>query len=399
MKTMKSFLLLLALLLSFTAAARAADPRSDLEVSKGWKFLRQDVEGPQSPTFDDTQWDAITIPHTWNAKDGQDGGGNYYRGPAWYRTRLNLTPDPAKSYFLQFDAASTVADVYLNGKKVGSHSGGFAAFCFDITTLLDPKGDNLLAVKVTNARDTHVSPLNGDFTVYGGLYRMVHLLTRNKISISPLDDGIATAGIYLKQTSVTADNAKVDVTVKLRGANSLGQPPTVQWNLFDANHNSLQAGLADSHPDANTANISIDHPHLWNGVKDPYLYTVQIDVKSGDTLLDSATQPLGVRFFRTDPDKGFFLNGQPYALHGVNRHQDRIDKGWALSPADHEEDYKLMSEMGCTVVRLCHYEHGQTFYDLCDKGGIIVWAELGLVNDIDFSPEFSTITKQQLTEQ
>ena len=261
----------------------------------------------------------------------------------------------------------------------------------------------MLAVRVSNAKTTTVTPLNGDFTIYGGLYRPVHLLTRNTTSISPIDDGICSPGIYLKQTNVSADKADVEATVKLRrAAGAAARNCTVQWTLLDADHKLVQTGsvpasFASGTADA-VAKFSIDHPHLWNGTKDPYLYSVQIDVKSGDTLIDSDTQPLGLRFYRIDNAKGFFLNGQPYNLHGVNRHQDWLDKGSAIDAANMDLDYKLMSEMGCTVVRLCHYEHGQYFYGLCDKGGIAVWAELGLVNDIDFSPEFAKITQQQLTE-
>lgn len=401
---------LLAMILC--GAVRAADPRSDTELNANWRFIRQDVPGAAAPDFSDAAWQPVTLPHTWNAQDGQDGGNNYYRGPGWYRSHLALTPAAGKSYFLQFDGAALVTEVYLNGKLVGTHAGGFQTFCFDITPLLNPAGDNVIAVKVNNARDTHVAPLAGDFTIFGGLYRLVHLLTRNSVSIAPIDDGVASPGIYLKQTNVSADKADVEATIKLRANISPADrtPVTVQWTLLDAAHKALQSGNVTvnpltvlnavpltSVPDA-TAKFSIDHPHLWNGTQDPYMYSVQIDVKQGDTIIDSDTQPLGLRFYRVDPARGFFLNGQPYSLHGVNRHQDRLDKGWAISDADMEEDCKLIADMGCTVVRLAHYQHAQHFYDLCDKAGIAVWAELCLVNDIDLSPEFAQTSKQQLTE-
>ncbi len=409
---MKPILLpsVLALLLS-VAAAHAAAPREDTSLDANWRFLRQDVPAASAPAFDDSAWEKVTLPHTWNAQDGQDGGSNYYRGPAWYRTHLAVTPAAGKSYFLQFDGAALVADVFLNGKPVGTHAGGFQAFCFDITPLLNPTGDNVLAVKVNNARDPRVAPLAGDFTIFGGLYRHVHLLTRNNFSIAPIDDGIASPGIYLKQSNVSADKADVEATINIMGGPGAPKGPvTIQWTLLDADHKALQtgavgvnlttvnAGTLITSPSEATAKFSIDRPHLWNGIQDPYMYSVQIDVKSGDTILDSDTQPLGLRFFRVDPDKGFFLNGRPYSLHGVNRHQDRLDKGWAISRADMEEDYRLIAGMGCTAVRLAHYQHDQYFYDLCDRGGMAVWAELCLVNDIDLAPEFAQISKQQLTE-
>lgn len=390
------------LLPSLLVSAAAASPRADQDLDSGWRFVRRDVPDAERPSFDDGGWQSVQLPHTWNARDGQDGGNDYYRGPGWYRRHLALDSGlRGKSLFLKFDGASVVTDVFVNGRSAGRHEGAFGAFCFDVTSLLRPGEDNLLAVKVDNARRPTIPPLGGDFTVFGGLYRDVHLLVRNPVSISPLD--YASPGIYLRQGSVTPERAEVEATVKLRNAEPGPRDLQVVCRVRDRNGKEVlraatertvpAAGFADA-----TLDLSLPHPRLWNGRKDPYLYRAEFEVRDGKRLVDRADQPLGLRFFRVDPDQGFFLNGASYPLHGVNRHQDRIDKGWAISPADHAEDYRLISELGCTAVRLCHYEHSPIFYDLCDRGGMCVWAELALVNDLTTSPEFAANAEQQLTE-
>ncbi len=379
-------------------------PRVTIDLNTGWRFARMDIPGAQSPIANEATWQAVNLPHTWNNYDGQDGGNNYHRGPAWYRRHLAPDahwPDPAgKSYFLHFDGAATVTDVYVNGKPVGSHSGAFGAFCFDITKFLHPLADNIIAVRVNNAKNEDIPPLGGDFNICGGLYRGVQLLITNELSITPLDD--ASPGVYIKQTSVSKDHANLEITTKVRNAGE-AKKASVYCAIVDQDDKIVAEANSDIPlPTGGTADViqrtAISDPHLWQGIKDPYLYKVRIAVSDGTTVTDAITQPLGLRFFRVDPSTGFTLNGVPYPLHGVNRHQERLDKGWAISAADHDEDFKLIKEMGCTAVRLCHYEHAQHFYDLCDRGGMVAWAELCLVNQINDSREFSENARQQLRE-
>jgi beta-galactosidase len=388
--------------LSSKSTSPPISPRKSIDLNSNWRFIRQDVADAQDIAFDDSSWQTVQIPHTWNNLDGQDGGGNYYRGPGWYRRKLTVSPNLiGQSLFLKFDAASLVADVYVNGKLAGGHKGAFAAFVCDVTQLLHPGPDNVIAVRVNNARDTDVPPLEGDFTQFGGLYRPVHLLALNPLSISPLDDG--GPGVYATQTSVTSTLANLHVTTKLRNAGPTDKTASILCQILDAKGQIVQSATNKQNIPANGSadsaqDISLQSPHLWNGRKDPYLYTLRVTINDDNSIVDTLDQPLGLRFFSIDPDKGFSLNGQPYPLHGVNRHQDRIDMGWAIGPDQHQEDFNLIMEMGCTGIRLAHYQHAQDFYDLCDHGGLVVWAEACLVNHVSTSEAFDTAALEQVRE-
>ena len=381
--------------------------RQVVDLDARWKFLRDDAAGAEQPNFDDSAWQTVSLPHTWNALDGEDGGNNYHRGPAWYRTHIRFTPDgsngvPAvvgKSVFLRFDAASSVADVYVNGKQAGEHKGMFAAFCFDVTRLIDPQGDNVIAVRVDNTNRPDVPPLTADFTFFGGLYRRAHLLILNPVSISPVVD--ASPGVFVKQTKVANASADAEATVCLRNAGPAPVQRTVTVEVRDASGARAafaQRDVTVSDATSITLPIHVENPHLWNGRKDPYLYTVRVSLLDGTRVEDIVDQPLGFRYFRCDPDQGFFLNGQPYPLHGVNRHQDRIDMGWAITPVQQSEDFSLIMEMGCTGIRLAHYQHAQEFYDLCDHGGLLVWAEACMVNGVTPSQAFDDTALEQVRE-
>jgi beta-galactosidase len=385
---LRAYVPLVALVCLVANSSAAGDSlRQSIDLNPGWKFIRQDVPGAEATAFDDSAWQSISLPHTWNNIDGE-GHGTAYRGPGWYRLHLNLSHlnVAGKSLVLKFDAASRTADVYVNGKSAGpTHRGMFGAFCFDVTGLLNPAGDNVVAVRVSNAVDNIMPPITADFTFFGGLYRSVHLLVLNPLAVTPLDD--ASSGVYLKQTNVTADRAEVEITSKIRNVAPADQPATVACDVLDATGNIVQQSTLSATVPAGatqnfTENLAIDHPHLWNGRKDPYLYQVRVTVNGTTGPTDQVVQPLGLRFYRVDPNLGFFLNGVSYPLHGVNRHQDRIDMGWAITPKEHQEDFDLIMEMGCTGIRLSHYEHAQEFYDLCDKGGLVVWAEDGVVNEV-----------------
>ncbi len=374
----------------------------DSVINSGWKFLRADEPGVEAGAYPDQQWQKISLPHTWNATDGQDGGNDYYRGVGWYRKKLELSPTlRGKSLFVKFDAASTVAEVFVNGARAGIHKGGFGAFCIEITPFIQFDAPNVVAVKVSNAHDSTISPLRGDFTVFGGLYRDVHLLALEDLSISPLDH--ASPGVYLKQLQVSGERAEVEVTAVLRNASARARRATVRCSVTDQQGNSVQVSetsisLLPRSQQNSIQNISMSTPHLWNGRRDPYLYQVSVELLEGLTVVDRVDQPLGLRSFNIDAERGFFLNGEPYPLRGVNRHQDREDMGWAIGRKEQAEDFRLIEELGCTAVRLAHYQHAQEFYDLCDRGGMVVWAELALVDWVHASAEFAEVCKQQLTE-
>ena len=285
--------------------------------------------------------------------------------------------------------------------SAGGHKGAFAAFVCDATQLLHPGPDNVIAVRVSNAWDANLPPLDGDFTMFGGLYRPVHLLALDPLSITPLDEG--GPGVYAAQTSVTPAMAELHVTAKLRNGGAAAKSASVQFQILDAADQPVQCASteriipADGSADA-VYDISLPSPHLWNGRKDPYLYTLRVIISDGLTVVDALDQPLGLRFFAVDPDKGFLLNGQPYPLHGVNRHQDRLDMGWAIGPAEQQEDFNLIMEMGCTGIRLARLPAGKDFYDRCDRGGLVVWAEAALVNTATNSQAFDDAALQQVRE-
>ena len=377
-------------------------PRVDKNIDQDWRFIRQDVAGARALEFDDSAWQSINLPHTWNNLDGQDGGNDYYRGPAWYRRKLAIkSSDAGKSFFLRFDGAATATDVFVNGKPGGVHHGNFGAFCFDITDLVRPGKENVLAVRVDNSHSEDIPPLSGDFTIFGGLYRDVHLLVLDPVSVSPLDD--ASSGVYLKQVLVDDASAELEVTAKLRNGFRASRAATVvctivdpQWKIVKTARVRQQIaprGQADA-----MIRMTLDRPHLWNGRNDPYLYRAIVDVRDGATVTDRVAQPLGLRYFAVDPNRGLILNGKPYPLHGVNRHQDRWNKGWAIGPSEQEEDFRIICEMGCTGVRLCHFQQADLAYEWCDRLGLVCWAEDGLVNKINATSSFSDSAKQQVRE-
>jgi beta-galactosidase len=377
-------------------------PRTVISLDPSWQFLRADAAGAEGVSFDDSSWGTVDLPHTWNNLDGQDGGNNYYRGVGWYRKHYTVPAELAgQELFLKFDGASLVTDLYVNGTFVGEHQGGFAAFAWDVTPYLTAGADNVLAVKVNNAYSPNIAPLSGDFTSDGGLYRHVNLIATNPLHVSVTD--YASPGVYLQQTNVSAASADLQVTTKLQNDSATPRNVTVEADVLDATGALVTTLTSTVAVDAGAGmdvmqNTTLQNPHLWNGRSDPYLYSVNVSVIDADTMTttDAVTQPLGLRFYRVDPANGFFLNGQYLDLHGVDFHQDRINKGWAISDADQTEDVGLIRDIGATFVRLSHYQHPALTYDLLDRSGIVAWSEIPLVNGATNSQAFFDNAKQQL---
>ncbi len=391
----KYFILVLTLFLSMASWARES-----MLLDSGWRFQTGEVTNAVLPDFNDGDWQAVSVPHNWGWEQAQEGR-DFYRGPAWYRRELDITPEPGKRYFLKFEAASLVADVFLNGRPLGEHRGGFGAFAFEITTNLSTAGTNLLAVRVSNQWEPDIAPLSGDFSVYGGIYRPVHLMVTGAENFCVTDHG--SPGVAWLQARVTKKQAVLDVTAQISNGTRQKQPLTLVASVLDADGKlvakteqavELAAGVTAPY----ALRVTVPNPHLWNGRKDPYLYKAGVELRSADGVVDSVEQPLGLRFYSVDPDKGFFLNGQPYHLHGVDRHQERFNKGWAISEADQDEDIRLIEEMGCTVIRCAHYQHSDYFYSLCDRAGILVWAEIPQVNEINALPAFEETSRNQLLD-
>ena len=383
-------------------AAIVDSPRQEVTLTAGWRFHKGAAEQASAVAFDDAGWATVTLPHTWNAQDGQDGGGDYYRGDGWYRRHFRVEGSWAgRQVYLQFDGANRSAEVFLNGRRLGVHRGGFARFRFDATTAIDFTGDNVLAVRVNNDPNDNMVPVSADFTFFGGLYRAVSLIATERVHLDLLD--YASPGVYVRQAKVSAEAAELDTLVRLANDGEAASQTRIRLTVLDAAGNTVRVventGSLPAGSRVQTAiRFVLPHPHLWNGLADPYLYQVRTEVFAGETLSDAIVLPLGLRYFKVDPDRGFFLNGRYLDLHGVNRHQDRPDKGWAISEADEREDFDLIREIGATAVRQSHYQQSQSWSDLGDRSGLVMWAELAFVNDVKNDPEFFANAKEQLRE-
>jgi len=326
----------------------------------------------------------VALPHTWNALDGQDGGADYWRGIGTYKIDLP-NPTKGKKQYIEIQGANHVATVYCNGRELGTHKGGFSTFRFDLTPAMRAEG-NVLTVTVTNAV-SDIYPQNADFTFYGGLYRDVNFIEVEDAHFDLLLDG--TEAVFVTPHNV--GKTRVDLfPVNADGC-------TVKVELKDAEGNVV--GTASTEAAAhNHVLIDVKNPHLWNGLADPYCYTAEASIVSGEEVLDTVTVTYGYRSFHVNPDNGFHLNGKSLPLHGVARHQDRLDKGWAISKADHEEDIALIKELGANTIRLAHYQHDQYFYDLCDKTGFVLWAEIPFISQFIPTEEAYNNTISQMTE-
>lgn len=404
------------LLLAVASSAFAAS-RTETPLNTGWRFAFGERQF-STVEADQSQWQQVTLPHTWNRIGGQSAKpaeANEERGQGWYRLTFDAAGATAGSRrnWLQFDGASILSEVWLNGVPLGRHEGGVSGFRFDVTGVIRP-ANNQLVVKTDNtAPETPGSataetlPMGGDWFMYGGLYRKVSLISTDALHIDLGDHG--GPGIYARTLTIADGTAEVDVLARLRNDRPATAAASLRFSLVDKDGTTVatttrRLSLKAAASAESRARLRVLRPHLWNGVKDPYLYQVRVEVMSGGEVVDSVTQAFGIRTMHLDPDRGFFLNGKKLALHGVNRHQEAGANGWAVSDAELERDYDLITEIGANTVRLAHYQHAQAEYDIADRKGLVVWAEMPLVQlsapygKAEATPGFIANAEQHLRE-
>ena len=312
----------------------------------------------------------VDLPHTWNAVDGQDGGNDYFRGSCIYEKQV-AAPDfrEGERVYLQFHGVNASAEVFWNGKKLCTHHNGYSTFRVDVTD--DMQESNRLRVSVDNSENRTVYPQHADFTFYGGIYRDVEFLI---VSDSHFDlDYYGGQGIRIS-TQVRGTTGILDIQAYTNVEDLESAGLKTVFLLMDAEGSEAGRG------EGCDAKIEIPNVHLWHGVKDPYLYLLTAQLRRGETVVDELRIPCGIRTFSIDPDRGFLLNGVSYPLRGVSRHQDYKGCGNAISEQQMEKDMELIREVGANTIRLAHYQHSQYFYDLCDRYGMVVWAEIPYIS-------------------
>ncbi len=356
--------------------------RNIYSINKDWVFLKGVAFAPEAMPSDGER---VDLPHTWNGIDGQDGGNDYFRGKCCYVKTLRRSELPkGERYFIEINGANSSAEVYVNGKSVVHHDGGYSTFRADITSVL--KDDDLLAVIVDNGENDRVYPQTADFTFYGWLYRDVNIISVSSVHFALEPYG--TSGIYVIPT-LQGSAASVKTVTASEGVK---KGDKIRFTITDANGKTVCKKEGENAE----CELVIEKAHLWDGTKDPYLYTAKAEIVRNGEVLDSVSTRFGCRCFEIDPQRGFILNGREYPLRGVSRHQDRKGIGNALLPEHHKEDMELIREMGANTIRLAHYQHDQYFYDLCDEYGMVVWAEIPYISR--HMPNGNANTEIQMTE-
>ncbi len=413
-----------------TMTTHAGD-RTTICINNNWRFQYEaNVTEAIAVDTDEALWKAISIPHTWNAEDGTNGGNNYNRGKGWYRKNVTIPSDfSGKEVYLEFDGVNTLTCLYIDGTRIPytdhegatstTHNGGYTGFRYRITDYVSPGQTHLIAVCADNSKVMTVAPIEGDWTFYGGIYRDVNLVAVPKTHFDMLDYG--STGLYI--TALPKDNNDLDgewiLTVQANLVNSDDKETTVDIKTtlrqpeefigiheisetltpFDENSMYGDAVIATAVENVTipaesvysyTKTYTVTDPRLWNGKNDPYRYQFDAEICVGGTCADKVTDYIGFRTFSVDRDTGFYLNGESYPLRGVSRHQDFMGIGNALSKEHHDLDFGMIYDIGANAVRLAHYPHDEYFYDLCDRYGLVVWAEIPLIGSIAGKGEYGS---------
>lgn len=355
--------------------------RKITNINSGWLFSK---DAEKVPNVLPDNWQEVDLPHTWNGDDGQDGGNDYYRGTCYYAKELDGSLfDDGKVNYLEFRGVNSTAEIFFNGEKLITHHGGYSTFRVKIPQV---KSSNLLVVAADNSPNDFVYPQVADFTFYGGIYRDVNLITveENHFDL----DYYGAPGI-----AVTPTVNGSDADVKIQAYVSVKEKCDISFEIYDNGELILSRKSDTDNPETQ---MTIKDVHLWDSINDPHLYTAKAVMIKDGSEIDCVFADFGCRTYSIDPEKGFILNGRPFALRGVARHQDRPKIGNALKYEHHKEDIELICEMGANTVRLAHYQHDQAFYDLCDQKGLVVWAEIPYISK--HMPKGLDNTVSQMTE-
>ncbi|MBE5753578.1 MAG: glycoside hydrolase family 2 protein [Clostridiales bacterium] len=339
--------------------------RKIFNFNQGWSFYK----GVADATKERVNGEEVNLPHTWNATDGQDGGNDYFRGACLYVKTVKKTDLPEnEEYYLEINGANSSADVYVNGKKLAHHDGGYSTFRVNFTDEVEDEIE--FAIVVDNSPNDYVYPQMADFTFYGGLYRDVNIIAVSKTHFDL--DYFGGKGFMITPV-MDGTTANVNAKVFVKG---LAENDELVYTVYDKDENEL---MKKTTKDA-SVDFVIENARLWQGRKDPYLYCMEVEIVRDGEVIDAVCSRFGCRSFEIDPERGFILNGEEYPLRGVSRHQDRLGIGNALLKEHHDEDMDLILEVGATTIRLAHYQHDQYFYDLCDEKGLVIWAEIPYIS-------------------
>lgn len=364
--------------------------RNIIDLNQSWKFIQEDAGLPGELPGD---WQSVDLPHSWNAVDGQDGNGSYYRGRCWYARTFKTPRQPLSGgrVYVEILAAGQQATVYVNGKEAVYHEGGYSTFRADVTELCVEEGDNLLVVACDNSNKSNVYPQSADFTFYGGLYRGVNLIS---VPNTHFDlDYFGGPGLRVTPKPCSeCGGAKFELESWVTNPD---ENFTVMYSIEDAAGNEVACAVRPA--DDTKVIVAVPGARRWS-VDDPYLYTVTATLQRRNEAYDEVSAMVGVREFSVDPQKGFFLNGELTPLRGVSRHQDRLYQGNALNWEDHYDDAYIIKELGANTIRLAHYQHSQDFYDACDQLGFIIWAEIPFISVMSKDPAAHDNCVQQMTE-
>jgi beta-galactosidase len=373
-------------------------------INDSWKFIKEDISTAEHFDFNDLSWQKVNLPHTWNSMDAYTSK-QYYRGIGWYRKELNLTSKYAeKQLFVNFEGAFLKAEVYVNGKLVGQHKGGYTAFTFDISDYVTIPGKNIIAVKVDNSKKLDLPPISGDYTMFGGIYRDVYLISTNKIHFDQMNFG--ANGIFVDAPIVNNNEVTVNVKGAIANQSKENKNLILLSKIIDNSGNIITEIKSKIKVNAGTsinfqqASNKINNPNLWSP-ENPYLYTVQTSIQSDEknpVEYDLQHAPLGFRWFRFSSDSGFYLNGKYLKLIGAARHQDYMGLGNALDNDLNRRDIEILKAMGGNFIRVSHYPQDPTVLEMCDKLGILVWEETPLGNNFYDSKELKSTCISSLIE-